>query len=363
MTRSRVFAAGIALVVALSFTGSLLAAHPAAARVRAVRAVGNLRFPTDFAFAPNNRVFAIEKNSGRILLINRAGGGRHTFFKVRGVNSSGERGMLSIALHPDYPATPLVFVYVTRRGGGDVQNQIIRLRNVDGKGRDLTKLWARRSPSSIHNGGPLAFGPDGMLYAVVGDGGSPARSQQLGDERGKVLRMTPTGAIPADNPLGNRRVFAFGIRNSFGLAFDPYSGDLWETENGPECNDELNRIAPGRNYGWGPNESCSGNAPRNTNRDGPNPVLPERWYNPTIAPTGIAFCDGCDLGVAARRAAFFGAINTGQLRRVSLTADRRNVKGQRVVFRHDGGILSVEPHPNGALYFSDTKAIFKLVRR
>ena len=74
--------------------------------------------------------------------------------------------------------------------------------------------------------------------------------------------MTPGGKIPADNPFPDSYAYSYGNRNSFGLAFDPETGDLWETENGPECNDELNRILPGRNYGWGPSETCAGDEPQ-----------------------------------------------------------------------------------------------------
>ena len=85
-------------------------------------------------------------------------------------------------------------------------------------------------------------------------------------------------------------MFAYGIRNSFGFAFDPDTGDLWETENGPECNDEVNRIVAGANYGWGPSQSCP-----DTNNSGPSPRLPLVTYSTTIGIAGAVFCDGCGL--------------------------------------------------------------------
>ena len=83
--------------------------------------------------------------------------------------------------------------------------------------------------------------------------------------------MTPAGGVPADNPIAGSRVFAFGIRNSFGFTFDPQTDSLWETENGPECNDEINLIVGGGNFGWGPSENCGGDSPGNTNNSGPTP--------------------------------------------------------------------------------------------
>ncbi|MEX2275073.1 MAG: PQQ-dependent sugar dehydrogenase [Actinomycetota bacterium] len=362
MTWDRV--AVVTLAATLAFGVAVTAAGGATAKIRSTKVKDGLNQPTAFAFAPGNRLFYVEKNTGEIRIWNRNGGGDRRFFLVRGVNGNGERGMLGIAIHPDYPDPAFVYAYVTRRVDGSMKNQIVRLENVGGRGRNLTKIFSSpASASPYHNGGKIAFGPDGMLYAVVGDGHDARRAQQLGDDRGKILRMTPNGGVPNDNPLGNRRAYAYGIRNSFGFAFDPDGGNLWETENGPECNDELNRIVAGRNFGWGPNETCAGNAPRNTNQDGPDPVLPKRWYNPTIGPTGIAFCDGCGLGAASEGAAFFGAVNTGQVRRVVMSADRRDVRDQAIVYNHPSSVLSVEAAPSGVVYFSDFNAIYKLVRR
>jgi aldose sugar dehydrogenase len=339
------------------------ATSAASARVRAARVAGGLNQSVAFTVGPNDRIWYVEKDTGEIRILNRRTGRHRRFALVSRVDGTGERGLLGIALHPAYPESPYVYVYATRRAGGRLRNQILRIRDRRGRGVDPRAIFS--SPASsrpYHNGGRILFGPDGMLYAVVGEGHHPRRAQQLRTDQGKILRMTPGGEIPPDNPLGRRRVFAYGIRNSFGFGFDPRTGDLWETENGPECNDELNHVRAGRNYGWGPSETCSGQAPRNTNRDGPNPVLPRRWYTPPIAPTGLAFCRGCRLGRASEGALFFGALNTGQIRRFQLNAARDDVRRERIVYRHGSGILSIEAAPNGTLYFSDFNAIYRLKR-
>jgi glucose/arabinose dehydrogenase len=348
---------GISVLLVLA-----LGATPAGA-VRARRIAGGLNDPVAFTFGPNDRIWYVEKDTGEIRVLNRRTGRSQRFFVVSRVNGEGERGLLGIALHPEFPATPYVYVYATRNVDGRLRNQILRIRDAGGRGRDLQTIFS--SPASntpYHNGGRILFGPDDMLYAIVGEGHDPSKAQQLGNDQGKILRMTPTGAIPDDNPLGNRRIFAYGIRNSFGFDFDPRTGDLWETENGPACNDELNRIRPGANYGWGPSQTCSGSAPENTNSDGPNPVLPRRWYTPVIAPTGMAFCRGCQLGRGSDGAFYFGAVNTGEIRRVDLVADRNDVRRERVVLDHDNGVLSIESDLDGTLYFSDRGAIYRLRR-
>ena len=99
---------------------------------------------------------------------------------------------------------------------------------------------------TYHDGGHIDFGPDGKLYAVVGEGHDSSNAQDLTNDAGKVLRMNRNGSVPADNPFDDSRIFSYGLRNSFGFAFDPQSGTLWETENGPECVDEINVEQDGR---------------------------------------------------------------------------------------------------------------------
>jgi len=175
--------------------------------------------------------------------------------------------------------------------------------------------------------------------------------------------LTPEGEAAPGNPFGSR-VWAYGIRNSFGLAFDPVTGNLWETENGPQCNDELNRIVRGRNYGWGPNAACgTATAPSDTNRDGPDPQMPLRWFTPTIAPTGVAFCEDCELGPRSVDALFFGSFNTGQLWRAVLSSDRTRVRRCDVVATLGDLVLSLEVGPDGAIYYSTYLGIRRLVRK
>ena len=107
------------------------------------------------------------------------------------------------------------------------------------------------------------FGPDGKLYVVVGDNDNPALAQNLAVLAGKMLRLNPDGTVPSDNPRAGSPIIGYGIRNSFGFTFDPQSGRLWETENGPECNDEINLVArlTLRNFGWGPSADLQLAAP------------------------------------------------------------------------------------------------------
>src|SRR5439155_925835 len=133
-----------------------------------------------------------------------------------------------------------------------------------------------------HNGGVIAFGPDNKLYAVVGENADPALAQDPLSALGKVLRMNTDGTAPSDNPyFGNASwnplVYTYGHRNMFGLAFHPVTHRPYVTENGPNCNDEINLLpdlaGARRNFGWGPNANCSGKPPVPSFTATPNPVV------------------------------------------------------------------------------------------
>jgi glucose/arabinose dehydrogenase len=314
-----------------------------------------------FTFTPAGKIFFGEKGTGAIRILDPATKHQHLFFTVSNVVSDGERGLLGLALHPDYPSKPVVFAYATRLVSGQTRNQILRIRNDAGHGRDPRVIFSSKTTAgSYHDGGRILFGPDGFLYAMQGEAHDSSNAQDKSNTAGKILRMTQLGKAAPGNPFSSR-IWTYGHRNSFGMAFDPVTGKLWETENGPSCNDELNRIVKGGNFGWGPNETCSGTAPQDTNNSGPNPILPKRWYTPTIAPTGIVFCHNCKLGQASGGKLFFGAYNNGQIRRVTLTSNRLGVKSQTVVFTNPDGIYSMETGPSRCLYFSDSSGIFRLV--
>lgn len=355
----------VRILVASLVTGgtTLLAPPEASAAIEVRRVVDGLNAPVAFTFGPGRKIWYVEKNTGEIRIYNRATGGDRLFVQVPRVNGDGERGTLGVALHPRYPDTPFVYVYATRNiDGGAVRNQILRYRDRDGRGVGRRVMVSNANGATSHNGGRILFGPDGMLYAIVGDAVDAANAQDLSnEERGKILRLRPGGGVPNDNPFDDR-VYAYGIRNSFGFAFDPETDVLWETENGPECNDEVNVVESGRNYGWGPNETCSGNAPQNTNQDGPNPVLPATLYQATIGITGIAFCDGCGLGPQSEGAAFHGAVTNARITRLTINQARDGIASREVVANAGGGTLSFEVGPTGAIYFSTFSGIFKLVQ-
>jgi glucose/arabinose dehydrogenase len=317
-------------------------------------------WPAAFTFDPSQRIFYVDRFSGQIRIFDQTNHSDTLFFTLPDVATDGEQGLLGLALHPSYPTRPYVYAYYTRTVKGLPENQIVRLTDAMGGGQNL-KTLVHIPAASIHNGGVIHFGPDKRLYAVVGENGNRANAQDLTTPAGKVLRMSTSGKPAGGNPIKGSRIWSYGLRNSFGFTFDPQTGQLWETENGPECNDELNRIIKGGNYAWGVNETCSGSAPQNTNQDGPVPrILPAAFFQQVIAPTGAAFCEGCGLGPTVEGRLIFGDWDNGDIHAATLTPDRMGILSQTVILDRGQGILAVERGTGGSVYFSDPSGIFRL---
>lgn len=342
-------------LIALLVPGSAVRA----AGISAVPVVTGLTFPAAFTFAADGRIFYADTYTGEIHIYNPVGGSDTLFYTLTG--NTGVQGVLGLVLTPTYPTQPYLFAYVTRTVQGVLVDQIVRIRDNGGVGTQ-PKVIYQANAGNDHHGGRMLFGSDGLLYVVTGDEADPANSQDLSGTLGKMLRMTATGKVPPGNPFGTL-VWAYGLRNSLGWGFDPQTGAIWETDNGPECNDEVNLIQKGKNYGWGPSETCSTppSPPRNTNQDGPSPVLPAEYFATPTAPTGLAFCQGCGL-TGAEGHFFYGNFNTLQIHEVVLTANRHGIASDTNVYTHASIVLSIERGPDGALYFSDDAAIYKLIQ-
>jgi glucose/arabinose dehydrogenase len=241
------------------------------------RWLDGLDFPVNMAWAPGGALFYAEKESGRVRMVVDGELDPDVVATVD-VQVSFETGLLGIGVHPAWPGESWLYLYYSDAADG--RNRLIRVRVEDGgEVARETLLDALPTASAYHNGGDLVFGPDGMLYLSVGEAHEPDRAQDPGDLGGKILRLTPDGAIPPDNPIDGSRTFTLGHRNSFGLCVDPATGDLWETENGPGGGDEVNRLVAGANYGWPAGMGSLGDG-RYTD--------PFAFFPETVVPTGCA---------------------------------------------------------------------------
>jgi glucose/arabinose dehydrogenase len=184
-----------------------------------------------------------QRDDGRILRLN-ADGSQAEVGVVPGVAHGGEGGLLGLA-HLEAEGESWVYAYFTAAD----DNRIVRMPYADGVLGEPEIVLSGIAKAGNHNGGRIAFGPDGMLYATTGDAAQPDRSQNAESLSGKILRMTPEGDAPDDNPTPGSLVYSLGHRNPQGIAWDA-DGQLWAAEFGQNTWDEFNRIEPGANYGW-----------------------------------------------------------------------------------------------------------------
>jgi glucose/arabinose dehydrogenase len=262
-------------------TLNLTVSQPPTGDLQLQSVLSGLNFPVGLSLAPDSRVFFNERLTGAVRIINQQRQLVNTPFCQLTVQTSGEQGLLGLALDPNFATNRFVYVYYTAAGP---KNRVVRYTESSGSCTNETVILDDIPASSVHNGGILQFGPDGKLYIITGDASNTANSQSLTSLAGKILRLNPDGIVPSDNPFVSnananaKKVNALGIRNSYGFAFHGHTGHLWLTENGPGDSDEINRVVSGGNYGWPTVRGIAGN------QIFLDPILS---YTPTIAPTGL----------------------------------------------------------------------------
>jgi glucose/arabinose dehydrogenase len=287
-----------------------------------------LQAPWGIDMAPDGRLFVTER-AGRVRIVQLGQGGGLRPDPWATVPAStvrdGEKGLLGIALDPDFARTGFVYFYYSYiASNGATRNKLVRMRDQDGRGVDETVVLDGIPGNANHDGGRVKFGPDGKLYVTTGDAENGANAQNPSALAGKILRINRDGSVPSDNPTAGSLVWSLGHRNVQGIAWQPDTGGLYETEHGPSnpfpdcCNDEVNLIVPGGNYGW---PIVRGTAGDQRFRD---PLLDSGRVE-TWAPSGAAF-----------------ATRPGPLRGSFLFAALRGQHLHRVVFGSDGRTVAFQ---------------------
>jgi glucose/arabinose dehydrogenase len=256
--------------------GSAGASGPAPTVVDTV-ATG-LEVPWGLAFLPDGDAVVTERDSAKVLVV---GGADHQVTEVGTIGDAapqGEGGLLGVAVSPAYADDHTLYFYVSSQD----DNRIVTA-TLDGDTLGpTTPIFTGIPLGGIHDGGRLAFGPDGMLYASTGETGDGDLAQDRGSLGGKILRLTPAGKPAPGNPF-DTAVWSFGHRNVQGLAF--VDDQLWASEFGQNTFDELNRIDQGANYGWPIYEGTGGAAEGYTDPQA-------TWGTDVASPSGLAYSDG-----------------------------------------------------------------------
>jgi glucose/arabinose dehydrogenase len=353
-SRSRTVAIVVAIVVALA-AATLLATQwrvlpwvpdadtvGAASPPQATSEVPALGEPTDLAtglsvpwgltFLPDGSALVGERTTGDVHRV-VSGADVLSVGTVPGVADDGEGGLLGLVVSPTFADDRLVYAYVTTNS----DNRVLSLRLKAGQLTDATPILTGIPKASFHDGGRLMFGADGMLLVTTGDAGQPELAQDRTSLAGKILRITPEGTAPDDNPFPNSPVWSYGHRNVQGLALDD-DGRLWATEFGSSAYDELNLIEPGANYGWPEVEGVGGSVSAANGFVDPQVT----WPTSEASPSGLAWHDGV---------LYMGALRGERLWEIPVSGDGAQ-QPSPALEGELGRVRTVASAPDGSLWLT-----------
>lgn len=310
----------------------------------------NLEVPWGFAFLPNGNILFTER-PGRVRLIENGKLKAEPVFKVPDVEPSGESGLMDISLHPDFSKNN--FVYLAYAYNSDGKHVKVVRYKYDGAGFVEPKTIIENiQAAQFHAGTRADFGPDGKLYITTGDATDGDLAQNLNSLSGKTLRLNDDGSIPKDNPFVNQKdarpeIWSYGHRNAQGIAWQPGTNLIFQTEHGPSGfdgpggGDEVNIVEKGKNYGWNLIH-------HNQTKEGM--ISPLLEYTPACAPASAMFYTG-DKFPGWKNDFFFGCLRGERIIHVKLNG--RNVVSQENLLPGKlGRIREMEESPDGYIYFS-----------
>ncbi len=321
-------------------------------RFRLETVATGLEVPWGFVWLPNKDLMFTER-PGRVRIIEKGKLRTEPVFVVPDVEPTGESGLMDISLHPDFAANGLVYLAYSYNNDGK-RVKVVCYKYADGKFTEPKVIVDDIPGAPNHSGMRCRFGPDGKLYVTTGDSTDWSLAQKLDSLAGKILRLNDDGTIPADNPfVGGQKgargeIFAYGNRNPQGIAWQPGSGLIFETEHGPSFfegkgsgGDEVNIIERGLNYGWAEIHHTETRA---------GMVSPLLEYSPACAPASAMFYNGSQFP-AFKGNFFFGCLRGTKIIRVTL--DGRKVTAQENLLEGNvGRIREMEEGPDGYIYFS-----------
>lgn len=310
--------------------------------------VTNLEVPWSIVWAPDGRMFFTER-PGRVQIFEN--GKVRPLFSVPDVEPSGESGLMSIALHPQFASNHRLYLSYAYKGDGQ-RVRVVSYRESEAGLTDREVIIENIPAAQFHAGCRLRFGPDGKLYITTGDATERSLAQRLDSLAGKTLRLNDDGSVPTDNPFVGRsdaraEIWSYGHRNAQGIDFQPGSNLMFQTEHGPSGfdgpggGDEMNIVERGKNYGWP-------EVHHTQSRPGMESPLLE--YTPACAPASGVFYHGGVLP-QFRGNFFFGCLHGTRMIRVVLDG-RRVVTQENLLEGKYGRIREVAEGPDGYLYFS-----------
>ena len=322
-----------------------------------------LNHPWGLEFLPDGRMIVSER-PGTIRIVTASGTVGRPIANVPPVRKQGDGGLMDLKLDPDFSSTHQLFWSYVKDSAGTGRNVVLRARlsKDETQFENVTVIYRGTSPYTgpNHNGSRMLFDSKGLLYITFGerfDDSIRKEAQYLNSSLGKIIRVNKDGTAASGNPFtdvsGNLpEIFSYGHRNPQGLAFNPETGDLWETEHGPQAGDEVNIIKPGRNYGWPviaygieySGQPVSGTGI--TQKEGME--QPVYYWDPSIAPSGIAFYTG-SLIPEWKNNLFIAALGGSHIIRLVIK-DNKVIGEERLLTDQHQRFRDIIQGPDGALY-------------
>lgn len=363
-----------AFLIVSHAAGATDAVFPSSAGNLKVQTVASgLVYPWSLAFLPDGRMLVAER-PGRLRIIAADGRLSPPLGNVPKVYAVSQAGLMDILLARDFAQSRTIFVCYAEAAEGGGRIAVLRARLIEDESPrldDVTVIFRQKGPVSrgLNIGCRMVQAQDDNLFVTLGDHFGPKElAQKLDNHIGKIVRITPDGAAPADNPfIGNRgalpEIWAYGLRNAQGLVFNPADGKLWEQEHGPMGGDEINIIEKAQNYGW-PRVSYGVNydgTPVGSGKPTMEGVTDPIWHwTPSIAPSGIAFYTG-DLIPGWKGSLLNGALKFELLSRLELKGDKI-LKEERLLQSMRERIRDVRQGPDGAVYLLTDNASGRILR-
>ena len=365
--------AAIALIVmALPGPAGAQAAAPA---VALTPVASGLAHPWAVAFLPGGR-FLVTERPGRLRVVSAAGAVGPAVTGLPPVAAGGQGGLLDVVTDADFARNRRIFFCFSEpAAGGAAGNSTALARatlSADARSLQDVKVIFSQQPkvqSALHFGCRIVQAPDGNLFLTLGERyHRKDDAQKLDNHHGKVVRVTPDGAVPPGNPFAGRagalpEIWSYGHRNPQGATLAP-DGSLWMHEHGPQGGDEINRPQPGRNYGWpvvtyGENYG-GGKMGEGTAKAGMEPPL--HYWVPSIAPSGMAFLTSARYGAAWQGSLFVGSLKFGTLHRLEVGQDGQVRREDKLLEGHGERIRDVRQGPDGWLYLLTDSPQGRLLR-
>jgi quinoprotein glucose dehydrogenase len=307
----------------------------------------NLNVPWELVFLPESNRALVTERSGRVLQIIDGNLEEESYLELN-IVSRGEGGLMGMAHHPDFPEDPYTYLmYTYTSAAGEQYNRVSRFKDQNNQAGKEEIILDQIPAGNYHDGGRIAFGPDGMLYITTGDTFNREIAQAMDNLGGKILRLTPAGNIPEDNPFSDSPIYSLGHRNPQGLAWHPDTRELFISDHGPSGEgglrqkDRIKVVEAGSNFGW-PNKI-------GYFEDGEyaNPLI---MWEDAVPPSGMTFYQG-DL--------YVGTLRSRSLVRIGLSRENNTFKVNKIEHLFNDGrgnsgygrIRTAVAGPDGYLYF------------